>query len=77
MSHSRQDRAADAAAKSAWAAVPFGDYCRIELHSNSLRTNNCYCVAAPLDQQTYDAGYIHMEIEAPLPWLAVGSNDPD
>ncbi len=27
--------------------------------------------------QTYNAGYIHMEIEAPRPWLAVGRNDPD
>ena len=39
-------------------------------------TNDCYCATAPLDRQTYNAGYIHMEIEAPRPWCA-GSNDPD
>ena len=50
---------------------------RPELHSESRRTNNCYCATTPLDWQTYNAGYIHMEIEAPRPWLAVGSNDPD
>ena len=38
---------------------------------------DCYCATAQLDQQTHNAGYIHMEIEAPRPWLAVGSNDPD
>ena len=33
--------------------------------AKSCRTNNCYCATAPLDLQTYNAGYIHMEIEAP------------
>ncbi len=70
-----QDRAADAA-ESAGAAAPFGDY-GPELHIDSRWINNCYCATAPLDRQTYNAGYIHMEIEAPRPWLAVGSNDPD
>ena len=49
---------------------------QIELHSDARRTNNRYCATAPLDRQTYTAGYIHMEIEAPRPWCA-GSNDPD
>ena len=44
---------------------------RQELHSESRRTDNCYYAAAPLDRQTYNAGYIHMEIEAPRPWLAM------
>ena len=44
--------------------------------SDARRTNNRYCATAPLDRQTYNAGYIHMEIEAPCPWRA-GSNDPD
>ncbi len=69
------DEAADAAAESTGAAVPFGDHWQ-ELHSNSRWTNNCYCATAQLDWQTYNAGYIHMAIEAPRPWLAVGSNDP-
>jgi hypothetical protein len=30
---------------------------RQELHSESRRTNNCYCATAPLDWQTYNAGY--------------------
>jgi hypothetical protein len=50
---------------------------RPELHSESRWTNNCYCATAPLDWQTYDGGYTHMEIEAPRPWLTVGSDDPD
>ena len=50
---------------------------RQELHCKSRWTNNCYCATAPLERQTYNAGYIHMEIEAPRAWLAVGSNDPD
>ena len=70
------DGAADAAAESAGAAVPLVDY-GPELHSESRRTNNCYCATAPLDWQTCNAGYKHMEIEAQRPWLAVGSNDPD
>ena len=44
--------------------------------SDARRTNNRYCATAPLDRQTYNAGYIHMEIEAPRPGCA-GSNDPD
>ena len=44
--------------------------------SDARRTNDRYCATAPLDRQTYNAGYIHMEIEAPRPWCA-GSNDPD
>ncbi len=35
---------------------------RPELHSESRRTNNCYCATALLDWQTYNAGYIHMGI---------------
>ncbi len=50
---------------------------RQELHSESRWTNICYCATAPFDLQTYNAEYIHIEIEAPRPWLAVGSNDPD
>ena len=38
---------------------------QIELRSDARRTNNRYCATAPLDLQTYNAGYIHMEIEAP------------
>ena len=49
---------------------------RAELRSEARRTNNRYCATAPLDRQKYNAGYIHMEIEAPRPWRA-GSNDPD
>jgi hypothetical protein len=45
------DGAADAAAESAKAAVPFGAY-GPELHSNSCRTNNCYCATTLLDRQT-------------------------
>ena len=43
--------------------------------SDARRTNIRYCATAPLDLQTYNAGYTHMEIEAPRPWCA-GSNDP-
>ena len=49
---------------------------QIELRSDALRTNNRCCATAPLDRQTYNAGYTHMEIEAQCPWRA-GSNDPD
>ena len=49
---------------------------QIELRSDACRTNNRYCATAPLDRQMYNAGYTHMEIEAPCPWRA-GSNDPD
>ena len=44
--------------------------------SDARQTNNCYCATAPLDRQTYNAGYIHMEINAPRPWCA-GIKDPD
>ncbi len=71
------DGAADAAAESAGATVPFGDYGPAEATQRVMLTNNCYCATEPLDWQTYNAGYIHMEIEASRPWLAVGSNDPD
>ena len=47
---------------------------QIELRSDARRTNNCYCATAPLDRQTYNAGYMHIEIEAPRPWCA-GSNE--
>jgi hypothetical protein len=42
---------------------------RLELHSKSRRTNNCYCATAPLDWQTYNAGYIHMEMRPRAPGL--------
>ena len=47
---------------------------QIELRSDARQTNNRYCATARLDRQTYNAGYIHMEIEAPRPWCAE-SND--
>ena len=51
---------------------------QIKLRSNARWTNNCYCATVPLDRQTYNPGYILMEIEAPRPWcLQPRSNDPD
>ena len=50
------------------------DHAIDQLCSYARRTNNSYCATAPLDRQTYNAGYTHMEIEAPRPWCA-GSND--
>ncbi len=60
-----------------WPQYLSGTAGRPELHSDSRWTNNCYCATVPLGRQTYNAGYINMEIEAPHPWLAVRSNDPD
>jgi hypothetical protein len=50
---------------------------QIELSSDARQTNNRYCAIAPLDRQTYNAGYhdIHLEIEAPRPGAPI--NDPD
>ena len=60
-----------------WAAIRVALWTtlQIELRSDARRTNNRYCTIAPLDRQTYNAGYIHMEIEAPRPWCA--GSDPD
>jgi hypothetical protein len=70
------DGDADAATESAGAAVPFGDYGPAEATQRVTLDQHCYCTTAPLDWQTYNAGYTHMEIEALRSWLAVGSNDP-
>ncbi len=44
--------------------------------SDARRANNCYCATAPLDWRKDNAGYKHMEIEAPPLVPAAGSNDP-
>ncbi len=37
-------------------------YCPRYRTTQRLKPNNRYCATAPLDRQTYNAGYIHMEI---------------
>jgi hypothetical protein len=43
-------------------------YSLMELNTDARQTNNCYCATAHLDWQTYNAGYILMEIEVPRLW---------
>ncbi len=46
----------------------YGPRLQIEPRSDARRTNDCYCATAPLDRQTYNGGYILMEVEAPRLW---------
>ncbi len=45
------------------------------MHAGVL-TNDSFCATPPFDKQTYNAGYILMQVEAPPLVPAAGSNDP-
>ncbi len=71
------DGAADAAAESARAAVPFEDYWQDGAADDAAGPMIATAPPSHWDRQTYNAGYIHMEVEALRSWLAARGNEAD